>query len=128
MNKQIILVDDDGVTCLLCKRHFIALAGHMQAKHGYPAHLTGIERLALYGLPEGARLAAKDYRKNLAEKADILQIERTGKSNRVPPVSGTTRRKFFDVPVSEARRKVARKLILQLNQQHAARRAVLNGA
>jgi hypothetical protein len=61
--KPFVAVTDDGVLCLLCGKHLKQASTHCCTRHGLPGYhgMRQSERLALYGLTAGQRLASLAY-------------------------------------------------------------------
>jgi len=67
--KPFVAINDDGVLCLLCGKHFTTIGSHFSARHGIPSGRSHTERQLLYGLVQAARLASLAVRKNLRDLA-----------------------------------------------------------
>lgn len=83
---EIVAVYDDGIVCKLCKPYkFLSQAGtHFKSVHGLPLRkkMPHCERLKIYGLPAGTRLASRGLRDVYQKNASVARF---GEKRRLPP-------------------------------------------
>jgi len=63
----LIEVRPEGPYCVSCDKSFRAIGYHLVSKHGFPRGTKRYQRLALLGLPMGARLASDEFIRRGAE-------------------------------------------------------------
>lgn len=67
--KSVITITEHAIICNLCGKHLKSLSNHMLS-HGYDnigKRISRSQRLALYGLPAGSRLAIKSLRQHMSD-------------------------------------------------------------
>lgn len=71
MGEAIVDLRDDGVVCLICKRHLECSGTHFTRIHGLDTtqESTFTERQAAYGLPQGSRLESLRLREMKSRRA-----------------------------------------------------------
>jgi len=75
-----VTVSEHGVTCEDCQRTFRAAGNHFKAIHKMPKQPRVSDRLRLFGLYKGERLAARSYRETHRDLAARFDRRAIGKA------------------------------------------------
>jgi len=130
--KPFAVITDDGVLCLLCGKHLQQAASHFSRRHGLPLS-PGVprhERLILYGLKQGDRLASLEFRQDCRNlqvakiRADLVPLFTSSERP-----SGRPRGKVPFPPTSDRQRAAHLKNIIAAFRESARlrhARAIIN--
>lgn len=71
ITSSIVEIHEDHIKCLLCGKEMLQVGSHFKARHNFPvrSRMPHSERLALYGLPKGTRLAVRSLRKKMSDSS-----------------------------------------------------------